>query len=650
MTHFRPYAVLISFMLGVACLPSGVWAQAADEEEDPEEQPEDQAEAVDRLAIEPVNVSLGGGYRQAVDDSLLRWQQWSDWAEWYSRQSGTISFRQGGPARNAGLLVFGHENRHQRYYHEGILMNDRVSGSMNMTRMPHLSFASYGRNRTALQYRSEYVLQRPYVVRPLTRIHYEQSRFEYRSTRGYLTRNIGERANVEFSYWGKNLDDEGYPRSDVNRRQIAGSAYYHLDQHWKLRASAQYTGIQLHEPGGYSIEDMNRFHFDHRATTARQSGAESSVRNTLAEISLYHRSEAGEEVDNRLTVYRNAYRRFFFGEQDSTFYDVAGYGVLARGRLEAGPVSLGSTLTGELNRVDESTNRSLEIGQWAKVSNRTTATFAPFDRVEASVWGEAAYRDDGFFSHETGARAEVELLPGVVVHGAYAQGNVEPTIQALYWNSVLYRGEADLEPEQLQRMEYGMRYRPLPYLELHARAYTKQLERSIVLGTDDRFIQSGSYASDGADAGISLDSRLLEMDLSATAHRYRSDTPIAEMHLLNTSGTRAWVRGSLFYKNEVLDQAAFVKAGVSGVWSTLPYRGEQYLPQLDYWDPTAELQALPGHHRLDVELSGRVRSAFVYMKLENALDGVTQAGYFETPLYPMPSRRFRFGVRWFLRN
>jgi hypothetical protein len=36
----------------------------------------------------------------------------------------------------------------------------------------------------------------------------------------------------------------------------------------------------------------------------------------------------------------------------------------------------------------------------------------------------------------------------------------------------------------------------------------------------------------------------------------------------------------------------------------------------------------------------------IYIKFENALDGLYGKSYFSTPHYPMPGRVFRFGLRW----
>jgi len=59
---------------------------------------------------------------------------------------------------------------------------------------------------------------------------------------------------------------------------------------------------------------------------------------------------------------------------------------------------------------------------------------------------------------------------------------------------------------------------------------------------------------------------------------------------------------------------------------------------------------VPAFFRLDAELSARVRAIMVVIRWENALDGLGQAGYFETASFPMPPRRLIVGIRAQFRN
>ncbi|MEX2404787.1 MAG: putative porin, partial [Balneolales bacterium] len=190
-----------------------------------------------------------------------------------------------------------------------------------------------------------------------------------------------------------------------------------------------------------------------------------------------------------------------------------------------------------------------------------------------------------------------------------------------------------------------------------ARVYRKNISDPIMMGIDtdlmafdSTFTQSRGYSSEGAEMFASVDASRFEGEVSVTYQQFSSDSPLAADQQLAQSGSRAWARASAFYKNYIFDSAAFVKAGGRFLFSPNPYRSGTYIPQLDYWESNSVDQGIPQFHRFDLEVSARVRSVMVHMRLENVLNQVTQLGYFETANNPMPGRVFRVGVKWVFRN
>lgn len=86
------------------------------------------------------------------------------------------------------------------------------------------------------------------------------------------------------------------------------------------------------------------------------------------------------------------------------------------------------------------------------------------------------------------------------------------------------------------------------------------------------------------------------------------------------------------------------------IWAPLSYTTMSYVPEMSVWNLPMESVFIPGWARVDIDFSARIRSVFLVARMENAFDGVGQLGYFQTSHYPMPSRRFRLGIRWVLRN
>jgi hypothetical protein len=88
---------------------------------------------------------------------------------------------------------------------------------------------------------------------------------------------------------------------------------------------------------------------------------------------------------------------------------------------------------------------------------------------------------------------------------------------------------------------------------------------------------------------------------------------------------------------------------LSGILSPQAYKPAQYYPSLDSWQPSGS-GLIPSFNRLDLDISARVRWIMFVLRYENLLDRLNQPGYFETAGYPMPSRRFIFGIRVFFRD
>ena len=53
---------------------------------------------------------------------------------------------------------------------------------------------------------------------------------------------------------------------------------------------------------------------------------------------------------------------------------------------------------------------------------------------------------------------------------------------------------------------------------------------------------------------------------------------------------------------------------------------------------------------LDIFIKGGIRTATLFLSVENLLSGLAYHGVMLVPVYPFPARAFRFGVHWPLRN
>ena len=628
---------------------------------DPAAMPPDAGPAAEpALVLEPINaleVYNPPAYREMTNDSLGRWQLWSDQGEWMSRQPGVIAAQLGGLGRNDGFLIRGHESRHQRLYREGVPVNERIFGSANRKRLPHYSRLAHVQEFTSpIRYRSDVSTVRYHVEKPLTFINYEQTAFDYRSTEGYVTQNFRPGTNISIGYWGKN-ENEGYANNNMGGRNAEVTLYHYLTDSWILEGGYDYSGLQLGESHGYNMADMSVFAFDRFTAIPNEPRAQSSMRNALYRLTAYHRENSGEQATTRLSLYHDRYRRLHYDSSDSSSVRVLTSGFTGRHIRPLGPLELQLETRSEWSIITQDRFHTMDTGSWAHNTGKGMVLLPLDNGSNLHTWVRAGWRTDGFVDFELGSKVDWQLTRRFSLFASYARGEQMPQPGHLYWRRMPMYGNPDLQNEVIQRMELGAMYRAGSW-SWGAELYGSLFDRPVLVGQDSTFTQAGSYTSAGATGYISFDGSRFEFALSGTFQQYFSDDNRLENQLLDLSGQRAWARASLYYKDYVYNRAAFIKGGFYLQLSPTSYRSSRYYPAMDYWDPNSwhpavegtESQAIPEFARLDLDLSARVRSVIFLFRYENALDNWLQPGYFETAYQPMPPSRFRFGIRWVLRN
>jgi hypothetical protein len=101
---------------------------------------------------------------------------------------------------------------------------------------------------------------------------------------------------------------------------------------------------------------------------------------------------------------------------------------------------------------------------------------------------------------------------------------------------------------------------------------------------------------------------------------------------------------SLYYQKPYFNKALFVAFGAS-----LSYNSEYFANAFNPATATFELQKekkTGGYPRLDLFINARIKTASIFLKLENAADNIFQNSYYLTPHYPMPGMSLKFGVVW----
>ncbi len=600
--------------------------------------------------IVPLEFANIPAFQTVLSDSLLRWEQWYNMAERDSYRPGAISYRLGSHGRNDGIIFRGHEIRHRQIFLEDFLMNDPVSGTHNSNLLPLDRMRTHTESSTGIQYQSVSYLNRYYVTKPLTFVNFEETGSNVRRAEAILTQNINRATNLELAYRGNN-DDGEYPRNFLSGRQASVTATHYINPNWVGRAMLFYNSFQMGESEGFIIPDRQNFAFIPSNTQAVNPQARSSLRQSLIAVSLFHRRDVNSPVSSTINVYNHRYRRFFYSVQDSTFHRSQTYGISGTNRLQLGDVSLRSAIDASLSILDENRSFSIDFNNWQTVRANVVADVPISDLARLSISGNTQYRSDDFLDYGTGYRLDINPKGTLRFYQSLSIGRVAPTIQHLYWQSNQVSGNNALSSETLTRIEGGISYHYGDTFLAQIRGFYSQIDNPIILAGDPlQFVNGDQLNSFGGELSLSLETNTIEASVSTTLQQYTTDSERVDMAAFVDDSMRILNRASFYLKSYFFDFATFAKIGVSGVFSPNIYRTGKYLPRLDYWDSVDPTGQIPSFYRVDLEASARVRDIFFLLKYENVLDNVGQFGYFETADYPMPGRRFRFGVRVLLRN
>lgn len=600
--------------------------------------------------VYPLQQRIPTGFQTVFTDSLLRWEQWFNLAERENNRRGSITYRLGAHGRNDGIMHRAIEPRYRRIYFDGIPFNDPISGASNTNLLPLDRMRTYADQSSGAYYQSWFELDRFYLTEPITWINVENTAYDVRRAEGILSTNIDRQTNVELSYRGNN-DGSEYRRNTLSGRQASIRVSHYLNDRWFTQGLLFYNSFQMDESQGFVVDDPFTFPFIPDFVTPVSNNSNSTLRNTLVSASLYYRPDKETPSVGKIHLYEKRYRRFFRSTSDSTSFRTKTWGMHSNYRLNRGIFTLEPTLNIRYTGTDDDNTRSITKSQWSEFEGRLSASIQPVDRVRLNLWGIMAYRTDNEYHTEGGYRIDINLLRNFRLFQSLSHAITMPTIQQKYWTSNRYSGNPNLANEQISRLEAGLVWGRGWMDAIGLSVYASQITNPIVNNLETgEFINIDSYQSVGSEIYFDIESKYFEISASTTFQTYLSQSSRLENINLEDSGFRIWNKFSAFYKNYFFDFATYAKVGFRGVFSPNPYYSSRYLPILDYWDPLSDEHQIPMHFRLDAEASARVRNVIFTLRYENILDGAVQNGYFETAGFPMPSRRYRVGFRWILRN
>lgn len=606
----------------------------------------------DSVVVDTIEIwqyRFAAGFEEGETDSTLRWKNYLNLFDRFYQERGAVTYRMGTVGRMDGMELHGYETRHLNLEMEGLAMNDPLTGAVDWNRLPIHKIDDFREAGYGATYRSQTRLKDHYLTKPRTYLNFDESKYNFRSLEFAFIQNVTQTTNVELSFWDRR-DGGGYPRSGIEGRQIMARIYHQLNERWLLKAAYLNNGLDREESFGYLTEgeDPRLYHFNRFMASANQSSAVSNKTSNDLYIQAHHRKDKNSRVSTELGLH-------YQGDQLSLRHsaDTLGVGfrkmeLFGRQHIRAGPVSLGGT--GRMFMISESEKENLSESGWMGGSGEADLTWsiAPWSRLHG--YASLTAWDDNRTSNELSGKLEVNPAPGVSLSGFAGLLSRAPDIQAKYWQAEGFAGNDSLANEISVTAGAGAEVRLGPYFSAGVRGDIRNTESAVFVDGNGNFRNIAPYSQISGTGWLGLNSDIFEGEVSATYKTFNSSAADSVNQQLNASGDRVWLKGHLYWKNYLFDRATYVTAGLSGVFSPNSFGTAEFISELNRWQHGTNTFANPSYYRLDLDVSARIRWFMVLLKYENVLDQVNQLGYFESTGYPMPGRRFTFGIRVIFTN
>ena len=585
-------------------------------------------------------------FEMSETDSTLRWENMLNLFDSFYQDRGAITYRQGTVGRMDGVLLHAFSTRHMSLEMEGLNLNDPLTGNVNWNRLPIHKIEGFYESDYGASYRSKVKLKEHYLIQPRTYLNFDESDYDYRSLEFSFSQNFRKTSNLELSFWDRR-DGGGYSSSSVVGRQLTARGYHQLNNRWIIKLGLINNGMDREESFGYSVTDPAFFLYNPFVASPNESNASSNQTSNDIYLQIHHRADTLKAVSTMMGLHYQVDKWSLDYNADTLATKFQKFEFFARQRVTFGKT--GFTGTGRAFLLNEKEKSNLTETSWLGGELNLDATQKIGRVFELNGHAGTTYWDDGRQSTAFSGRLIFSPIRRIRLSGFAGLLSQEHDNQALYWQSDVYLGNPDLNAEESEFVGAQAEIDILRSLTIGARGDIRNTSNAA-------FIQEGifqnidPYTLTSGTAWISLDSRIFEGEVSGTYKKFTSDSFNPINTLLAQSGERIWIKSSLYWKNYLFDRATFVKAGISGMYSLNPFSTAEFITPLNRWQHGTNEFINPSYYRMDVDVSARIRWFMVLLKWENVLDQVEQPGYFESVGYPMPGRRFRFGIRVLFTN
>ena len=614
---------------------------------------------------------------EILTDSLLRWTPLRslDWV--LKNRPGVRLYSTGTLERQTAIYTLTSEPRHIRLSSEGVDLRDPITGQIDLQRLSSRKLRSLTQNQYGAGVEWKATYREHYLNEPRLYLYFDENGSNIRDLEVLYTHNILKNLNVELGYHDLR-DGLNFYGMNVTSGLIHARTYWQISPHLRVKAGLNTRKREAEESFGYTDESLFSFSFNPLIVRPlqREEGRFDSFdgfirlerdrkRSSQSQSDVRHEGE-GDEGKNRQSYPLSRFSLGVYVQSSDmrleTFTDSLDAG-FDRVELHTAYLWQGVKGSGGIalrNRLEQALGQSLK-----------GKTYEGMEWTQDPVWssiieGNLSYdlvENLTFYSRFTGQIRSDERQSGDILLGMnwtlWDRLNLDffggisrllPDWQSLYWSSTGYSGNPDLLNEESKVA--GLRIQREFFGWLHAHSHL-EIRRSLNTPYTD---QSGSFVTAGpieTFAGmISLraDRPSVEGGIQAW---FKQALDVAEDDYslwLDAMGSQTMVQAELFVKGPIYKQAAYTKAGMIARFVPSNERGPAFNPLLNRWQLGADSRIIPAYGVVDLHISTRLRWMMIYLQLENALNGLGQNGYFETPGYPMSGRRFIFGIHVLFKN
>jgi hypothetical protein len=580
----------------------------------------------------------------SVTDSLLRWQQAADFGEWLNRYDDfSIGARAYHIGRESGRWYRGMTNERRIVTWDGLAVADPLSGDTPLTFFPlHLLKAM---EMPGIRGNGAFTSRLPAVAKPLTDFSFERSHYGFRRVSAVHSQNVTGRLNI--TGFVSAADESGYyTDAKAGASQSGLSVYYGLNKRNAFHIALLNNRQNHDEPDGYEMETMPLFSFNRFFASPRDANGHSNRGANWFKAGWMLQRQDGVLRSAQLMLYRNKTDRVWRNNSDYATYNATETGIHGAAVLRVWRGDL--TASGTVGMLDAAS-------RWASARIFSATHLIRYSRESNTMFplmidGGLQLRGNGYHSGSVFVSMPYRLKNNIILSPFHEYRFQAPSIQERFQHGLSFEGNPDLKASVTTR--YGLTVaKKMTRTHLTAEGGFYSTRNAVYPSADSTSFRNGpDFQGLFASAGVQTKVRALRFSASATYTDRSGNSRLDEDLIVTFPDEALWIRTEAAYEGYFFNKATYAIAGFRSLFSPLAYRSMSYLPQTGQWMQPLVAEEIPGFFRMDLFLTARIREFFVYYQIENMLDGLGQAGYFETARYPMPPRRTRFGIRWVIRN